>query len=106
MINITVTDMGTKAQVLQSTFADGIIGFVDNVRNADGAKASDAGACVIGRFSVEDQVQLLATGINGLFNELERQTKISKTVLKMLLHAKLEILDEEHDGGDGDDHTD
>ena len=105
MINITVTDMETK-RVLQNTYADRIIGFTEDVRNADGVKTSDVGALVIGRFSPEDQVALLATGINGLFNEMERQTKISKTVLKMLLHAKIEILDEEHDGGDGDDHTD
>lgn len=99
MINITVTDMETK-QVLQSTCADRIIGFFEDVRNADGVKTSDAGVMVIGHFSAEDQVQLLATGIDGLFNELERQTRISKTVLKMLLHAKIEMLDEEKDGGD------
>lgn len=105
MINITVIDMETK-QVLQSTCADGIIGFLEDVKNADDVKTSGFGAMVIGHFSVEDQVQLLATGIAGLFDELERQTKISKTVLKMLLHAKIEILDEKDDGGDGDDHTD
>lgn len=105
MINVTVLDMETK-QVLQSACADRIIGFVEDVRNADGVKTSDAGALVIGRFSTEDQVALLASGINGLFDELERQTRISKTVLKMLLHAKIEMLDEEKDGGDGDDHTD
>ncbi len=93
MKNITVTDMETK-QVLQSIYADGIIGFADAVRNEDGVKTSDAGVFVIGRFSPEDQVQLLATGIDGLFDDLERQTKISKTVLKMLLSAKIEILDE------------
>ena len=105
MINITITDMETN-RVLQSTCADRIIGFLDDVRNADGVKTSDAGAMVIGRFSTEEQVALLANGINGLFNELERQTRISKTVLNMLLHAKLEILDQEDDEGDGDDHTD
>lgn len=99
MINITVKDMETK-QVLQSIYADGIIGFAEAVRDADGVKASDNGAMVIGHFSVEDQVALLATGIAGLFDELERQTRISKTVLKMLLHAKIEILDEKDDGGD------
>ena len=93
MKNITVTDMETK-QVLQNIYADGIIGFTDAVRNADGVKTSDAGVFVIGRFSPEDEVQLLATGIDGLFDDLERQTKISKTVLKMLLSAKIEILDE------------
>ena len=98
MINITVTDIETK-QVLQSTCADRIIGFVEDVRNADGVKISDAGALVIGCFSPEDQVALLANGINGVFDELERQTKISKTVLKILLHAKIEILDEKDDGG-------
>lgn len=105
MINITVTDIETN-QVLQSTCADKIIGFLEDVRNEDGVKTSDAGALVIGRFSVEDQVGLLARGSNALFDELERQTKISKTVLKMLLQAKIEILDEEDDGGYRDDHTD
>lgn len=99
MINITVTNMETK-QVMQSTCADGIIGFLEGVRDADGVKTSDNGAMVIGHFSVEDQVALLATDIAGLFDELERQTRISKTVLKMLLHAKIEILDEKDDGGD------
>lgn len=105
MINITVTDMKTNL-VLQSICADGIIGFTDVVRNADGVKASDNGAMVIGRFSTAEQVALLANGIAGLFDELERQTRISKTVLKMLLHAKIEMIDEAKDGGDGDDHTD
>ena len=104
MINITVTDMETK-RVLQNTYADRIIGFTEDVRNADGVKTSDAGALVIGRFSTDGQVELLANGIAGLFDELERQTRISKTVLKMLLHAKIEMLDVEKDGGDGDDHA-
>ena len=105
MINITVIDMETK-QVLQSTCADGIIGFLEDVKNADDVKTSDAGAMLNGPFSAEDQVELLAAGINGLFGTLERQTKISKAVLKMLLYAKIEVTDVEDDGGDGDDHTD
>lgn len=104
MINITVTDV-EKQQALQSTFTDGFIGFLKDVKNADDVKISDAGAMLIGRFSTEEQVALLANGIAGLFDELERQTRISKTVLKMLLHAKIEMLDEEKHGGDGDDHT-
>ena len=104
MKNITVTDMETK-QVLQNIYADRIIGFTDAVRNADGVKISDAGVLVVGRFSTDGQVELLANGIAGLFDELERQTRISKTVLKMLLHAKIEMVDEEKDGGDGDDHA-
>lgn len=105
MINITVTDV-EKQQVLQSTFTNGFIGFLKDVKNADDVKISDFGAMLIGRFSTEEQVALLANGIAGLFDELERQTRISKTVLKMLLHAKIEMLDEEKAGGDGDDHTD
>ena len=105
MINITVIDMETK-QVLRSIYADRCIGFVGDVRDPNGEHVADAGAMLNGPFSAEDQVELLAAGINGLFGTLERQTKISKAVLKMLLYAKIEVTDVEDDGGDGDDHTD
>lgn len=105
MINITITDT-EKNEKIASAYADRFIGLLGDVRDPNGEHVAEACAMVNGRFSTEDQVELLAVGIHGLFGTLERQTKISKTVLKMLLHAKLEILDEEDDEGDGDDHTD